>query len=97
MNDIGTPILDIPAPIDLPESDRRYAFVWCQKGAMVHWLRTRFANLKKGDVFLLFDPDGTPVESADGQVIFEAGQDAYIDNATGIFTINAQPLGGIPR
>ena len=41
------------------------------------WQRVRLIELKEGDCFRMFDPDGTPVTASDGEN-WQCTDDAYI-------------------
>jgi hypothetical protein len=45
------------------------------------WAQVKFSDLRQGDVFRLFEPDGEPVE--DGQE-FTCCSDAYFDGVWGV-------------
>ena len=54
------------------------------------WIEVDFEDLKKGDLFKMFNPDnGALYESDDNGSEFVAASDPYI-NDDGIFTINIE-------
>lgn len=53
------------------------------------YVKVKFHELKKGDLFKLYEPDGTPVRFR-GSDIYIALSDAYIDNARYVWTIDTK-------
>ncbi|HBD93008.1 MAG TPA: hypothetical protein DC057_02420 [Spirochaetia bacterium] len=44
------------------------------------WITIQFMELKKGDLFYLFEPDGTRVYDENSNLVFRAETDAYYNN-----------------
>lgn len=55
----------------------------------LEWYRKSFMDLKKGDVFKLFEPDGTSVKDEKGQEVLFALSDVY-KNPDGVDTIKCR-------
>jgi len=51
------------------------------------WIFQDYENIKRGDIFKLFKPDGHPVVSCSGCTVFEASSDAYL-NEEDIWQVN---------
>ena len=43
--------------------------------------RVNLSEIKKGDTFKMFEPDGTPVKNNEGKTIFVAEKDAEFDSS----------------
>lgn len=55
----------------------------------LEWYKRAFTDLKKGDVFKLFESDGKPVKDEKGQEVLFALSDVY-KNPDGIDTIKCR-------
>lgn len=53
------------------------------------WVATPFMLLKKGNVFRMYEHDGSPVIGAHGSMMFRATSDPYLDD-TLVETINVE-------
>lgn len=49
-----------------------------QVGQSLRWYTVRMATIKKGDVFRMFEPDGTPVIDSEGRSMWRASTDAHL-------------------
>ena len=58
-----------------------------QKDKDILWEEIHFIDIKRGDVFKAFEPDGTPVENEQGDIEFIAERNAIIDPITNITSI----------
>ena len=54
------------------------------------WVEAKFTDLKKGDIFRLFDPDGTPIVGSKKQKEFLATSEAYQRKSDGLWTVNVE-------
>lgn len=59
-------------------SDKEYRKIQILKDG--EWIETSHRELKKDDLFKMFETDGTLLENADGGFIFRALSDIHIEN-----------------
>jgi hypothetical protein len=68
-------------------SDERVAERYFVNGEKQGWEKINFREIKKGDLFRLFEPTGEPVISEFGEIEFLAFKNAYI-NEDGIWKVD---------
>ena len=54
------------------------------------WIQTKLETVKKGEMFKMFESDGTPVEDRYGNVEWEASSDAYKMPRSGIWGVDVK-------
>ena len=65
--------------------------VYILKGGV--WSHEDFKDIEKGDIFKMFNPDGTPVEYPEGYFYFRADSDTYpYDDESGVLTVDCTSI-----
>lgn len=52
------------------------------------WYNSDFTDITNGDMFRMFESDGTPVIGEDGSYIFKAESEVYNHPDSGVLTVN---------
>ena len=54
------------------------------------WQETELKEIRDGDLFRIFEPDGTPVKSKYGEGEFVADGDAFFDESLGVWSVETR-------
>lgn len=61
----------------------------------VGWRSCRLEIIKKGDIFRMFEPDGTPIKHNNGCIIMKANCDAFLIKPNKVYGVDADGLDSI--
>lgn len=71
-------------------TEEEYREVYILRGGI--WYHEDFKDIEKGDIFKMFDPDGTLVKDPEGCFYFRADSDTYKHDEYGVLTVDCTSI-----
>lgn len=71
-------------------TEEKYREVYILRGGI--WYHEDFKDIEKGDIFKMFEPDGTPVEYPKEYFFFRADSDPYKHDEYGVLTVDCTSI-----